>query len=55
VDVNVSFNSPKEGTCLPPDEDEIPENPAAPIYLYLAVKDSGPGLKPDDLNLLFKR
>jgi len=55
VDVNVSFNSPKEGTCLPPDEDEIPENSAAPIYLYLAVKDSGPGLKPDDLNLLFKR
>ena len=55
IDVDASFSAPKEGTCLPPDEDQIPENPAAPIYLYLAVKDSGPGLKPDDLNLLFKR
>ncbi|KIJ50954.1 hypothetical protein M422DRAFT_776871 [Sphaerobolus stellatus SS14] len=55
VDVGVSFNLPKEGTCLPPDEDHIPENPAAPIYLYVAVKDSGPGLQPDDLHLLFKR
>jgi len=36
-------------------EDQIPENPSSPMYLYVAVKDSGPGLKPDDLHLLFRR
>ncbi|KAF8521410.1 hypothetical protein BU17DRAFT_87965 [Hysterangium stoloniferum] len=55
VDVEVSFNPPREETCLPPTVDQIPEDPATIIYLYLAVKDSGPGLKPDDLTLLFKR
>ncbi|GJJ11735.1 hypothetical protein Clacol_005973 [Clathrus columnatus] len=55
VSVDVSFNPPQEGSCLPPLEDQIPDDPAAPIYLYIAVKDSGPGLHPDDLALLFKR
>lgn len=55
VTVDVSFDPPREGTCLPPLEDKIPEDPAAPIYLYISVKDSGPGLHPDDLALLFKR
>jgi len=55
VTVDVSFRPPKEGTCLPPKEDRIPDNPAAPLYLYVAVKDSGPGLKPDDLTVLFQR
>ncbi|KAF8576294.1 hypothetical protein K439DRAFT_1640612 [Ramaria rubella] len=55
VNVEVSFGPPDQGNCLPPSEDEAPDDPAAPIYLYVAVKDSGPGLKPDDLTLLFKR
>lgn len=55
VNVAVSFKQPQDNSCLPPLEDEIPENPSSPMYLYVAVKDSGPGLKPDDLHLLFRR
>lgn len=58
MEVDISFNPPKEGSCLSPAEDEIPDknqDAPAPLYLYVAVKDSGPGLKPEDLALLFKR
>ena len=55
VDVEVSFRHPREGTCIPPLDGEVPDDPLAPLYLYVAVKDFGPGLKPEDLALLFKR
>jgi signal transduction histidine kinase len=55
VDVAVSFTPPERDSCMPPLNDKMPLNPASPIYLYLSVKDSGPGLKPEDLHLLFKR
>ena len=63
--VDISRRAPApDGPCIPPskldgltEEDEIPVDPNVPtkVYLYVAVKDSVPGLKPDDLALLFKR
>lgn len=54
-----SRHAPPNGEpCVPPTEPEIPFSPTelpADIYLYCAVRDSGPGLRPDDLALLFRR
>jgi signal transduction histidine kinase len=57
VTINVSRRAPPEDApCLPPDgpEERLSELPA-PVYLYCTVRDSGPGLRPDDLALLFRR
>ncbi|KAI5119585.1 hypothetical protein M0805_006470 [Coniferiporia weirii] len=63
VNVDVSLREPApDGPCVPPDEptdleNEGPLDPNLPsrIFVFVAVKDSGPGLKPGDLALLFKR
>ncbi|THH05145.1 hypothetical protein EW145_g5011 [Phellinidium pouzarii] len=63
VTVDVSRRAPSpDGPCVPPDvsddsEDSAPLDPDSPnqIFVFVAVKDSGPGLKPGDLALLFKR
>jgi len=59
VTVNVSRYAPPENApCIPPPGPEIPlvdlEMPST-IFIYCSVKDSGPGLQPDDLALLFRR
>ena len=56
---DVSFDPPTEGTCVMPG---LPD-PLAPgqlrddmdIYLYVAVKDTGPGLTAKELDMLFQR
>jgi len=54
--VDVSRHAPTDGTCncpadsgvvLPTEVDE-----RVPIYIYVSVRDSGPGLHPKDLELL---
>lgn len=58
VNLELSLDPAKEGLCVPP---PLPVNitfdwsSAKPVYIFVSVKDSGPGLKPDDLALLFRR
>ncbi|KIO32181.1 hypothetical protein M407DRAFT_18753 [Tulasnella calospora MUT 4182] len=60
--LEVSLDPPQANKCiappLPQNVDEIKEKVKSPgtlIYVYVAVQDSGPGLKPGDLTLLFQR
>ncbi|TDL18928.1 hypothetical protein BD410DRAFT_792720 [Rickenella mellea] len=59
VTAEVSRHAPPEGgPCVPPPlENQSPIEPhvETPVYVYVAVRDSGPGLNPDDLALLFQR
>ncbi|KAG8822513.1 hypothetical protein FRC17_009560 [Serendipita sp. 399] len=60
IEVEVSRNPPTDGTCKYPSEraasdDPIPEGERVPIHVYVSVQDSGPGLQPKDLELLFQR
>jgi signal transduction histidine kinase len=56
---DVSFIPPAEGTCALPSSINIPQQlpPAedTPIWLFVSVKDTGPGLGPKELAMLFKR
>ena len=54
---DLSFDPPKEGTCVPPRVTTPPEaiTDDMPIYLYVAVTDTGPGLTEAELELLFQR
>lgn len=55
----VSFRPPEEGTCALPSNIGMPAiTPApedTPIWLFVSVKDTGPGLSPSELAMLFKR
>lgn len=65
VEVEVSRRAPApDGPCVPPnkfygsgeqDEQPIDQKTPSTVFVFVAVRDSGPGLKPDDLALLFKR
>ncbi|KZT38755.1 hypothetical protein SISSUDRAFT_1046495 [Sistotremastrum suecicum HHB10207 ss-3] len=58
VQVDVSFVKPSETTCVVPEDIgdcDVDFTSVNPVYLCVAVKDSGPGLDPGDLALLFKR
>ncbi|KAG8934137.1 hypothetical protein FRC02_010514 [Tulasnella sp. 418] len=64
VFVNVSPRPPAAAPCVPPmlSDNEIEKakerfkvEPWEDVYIYIAVSDSGPGLKPNDLALLFQR
>lgn len=62
VYLEVSLEPPQANKCiappLPQNLDEAKEKlkiPGTLIYVYVAVQDSGPGLKPGDLTLLFQR
>jgi len=55
INVDVSRNPPEDGSCLPPVERDtrpIADGEREPIYVYVSVHDTGPGLKPKDLELL---
>jgi signal transduction histidine kinase len=54
---DLSFEPPAEGTCVMP---ALPDKAPLlkddmPIYLYVAVTDTGPGLTPKELDMLFQR
>ncbi|KAG9051349.1 hypothetical protein FS837_008444 [Tulasnella sp. UAMH 9824] len=62
VYLDVSPDPPQANKCIVPpllanveDVAERVKNPGTLIYVYVAVRDSGPGLKPGDLSLLFQR
>jgi signal transduction histidine kinase len=59
VQYDVSFVPPEEDTCALPASIGIPDNvPVAedtPLWLFVSVRDTGPGLKPNELAILFKR
>ena len=56
VHVDVSRHAPTDGTCNCPAESglDVPigVDGQVPIYVYISVRDSGPGLHPKDLELL---
>jgi len=56
VHVDVSRHAPTNGTCNCPAESglDVPigADEQVPIYVYISVRDSGPGLHPKDLELL---
>lgn len=56
---DLSFEPPADSSCLMP---RLPDPPAPgslkddmPVYLYVAVTDTGPGMTPNELELLFQR
>ncbi|PVF95897.1 hypothetical protein CPB86DRAFT_737923 [Serendipita vermifera] len=61
IAVDVSRHPPdSEVGCLKPEgkeKDLVPfaEGELSPVYIYVSVHDSGPGLKPEDLEILFQR
>jgi hypothetical protein len=59
VQYDVSFVPPAEDTCALPASIGVPGKvPVAedtPLWLFVSVKDTGPGLKPNELAILFKR
>ena len=59
VRYDVSFLPPTDDTCALPSSIGLPQViPAAedtPIWLFVSVRDTGPGLGPKELAMLFKR
>ncbi|KAI0035069.1 hypothetical protein K488DRAFT_83402 [Vararia minispora EC-137] len=63
ITLNVSRYAPRKGgPCLPPGVEDPCSPPihndnaeAGSVYIFVSVRDSGPGLQPDDLALLFRR
>ncbi|KAG8766784.1 hypothetical protein FRC12_006659 [Ceratobasidium sp. 428] len=65
VSLEIAFDPPADDSCAPPlisarrasysrSPDPDPPN-SIPVYIYVSVKDSGPGLQKEDLALLFQR
>jgi signal transduction histidine kinase len=58
VTYDVALSEPVPGTCgLPSVEDADVQTPekGGPVWLFVSVKDSGPGLSPEELQRLFLR
>lgn len=56
---NISFVPPADDSCALPSSIALPDNtpPAedTPLWLFISVRDTGPGLGPKELAMLFKR
>ncbi|KAK6907214.1 hypothetical protein I203_101204 [Kwoniella mangroviensis CBS 8507] len=59
VKYDISFNPPAEDTCALPHSIGIPSYLPAeedtPLWLFVSVTDTGPGMSPKELAVLFKR
>lgn len=60
IEVNVSLEPPEPESCHPPPSTKPPIPgfrvvSGKMLYIFVSVSDSGPGLDPEDLSLLFKR
>lgn len=59
IETEVALQPPTDGSCAPPmvtaPYPGYQPPPNTPIYIFVSVTDSGPGLQPEDLTLLFKR
>lgn len=53
--LDVGTVPPVDGTCTKPAEPSAPLSPDSPLYLYTEVADTGPGLRPAELDNLFER
>lgn len=59
--LDIGFEPPPDGQCVkpPPSDDWVPSTPTLaddmPLYLFVAVADTGPGLTPAELDTLFRR
>jgi len=54
MSVNVSPDPPDNG-CLPPPGNSRPVPLDTAVYLYISVRDTGPGMPPDEQCVLFQR
>lgn len=54
IKFEVSASPPVDESCLCPPSTE-PILPGRPCWIYGAVSDSGPGLAPEELSMLFRR
>lgn len=65
VMLEIALDPPADETCTPPPlsakrlgSERSPESESGsdpPVYIYVSVQDSGPGLQKEDLALLFQR
>ncbi|QRV89873.1 response regulator receiver [Ceratobasidium sp. AG-Ba] len=64
VSLEIALDPPADNTCAPPlilsgrpahSRSPESESGTTPVYIYVSVKDSGPGLQKEDLALLFQR
>lgn len=59
VTYDVSFVPPADDTCALPSSiglpDQVPPQEDTPMWLFVSVRDTGPGLGPKELAMLFKR
>jgi signal transduction histidine kinase len=58
VTYDVALTKPEQHTCGLPNDPDSYSTPAAlgsPVWLYVSVKDTGPGLSPTGLKRLFLR
>lgn len=58
VALDVALNPPVDESCAYPTDTPTPippEQDNAPVYIYMSIQDSGPGLQQEDLALLFQR
>jgi signal transduction histidine kinase len=58
VTLSAALTPPADESCLPPPlqgQSERPHESGSTVYIYMSVKDSGPGLQQEDLALLFQR
>jgi signal transduction histidine kinase len=54
IKIQVSARPPADESCICPSSSE-PIRPGEPCWIYGAVEDSGPGLAPEELSMLFRR
>ncbi|QRV75488.1 protein-histidine kinase [Ceratobasidium sp. AG-Ba] len=59
VAVDVALDPPSDHSCVPPENDppviQSYDHADVPVYVYVSIQDSGPGLQKEDLALLFQR
>ena len=58
VKYDVSFVPPADDTCACPEDiglNKVPPDEDTPMWLFVNVRDTGPGLGPKELEQLFKR
>ncbi|KAJ9104138.1 hypothetical protein QFC19_004122 [Naganishia cerealis] len=55
LDIDISPYAPSDNTCLRPTQQWTSEDAGNDLYIYVSVKDTGPGLTEASLHKLFKR
>lgn len=53
--MDIALDPPADGTCAMPRTVPTPLPVDTPVYLYVSVKDTGPGMRPEEQRVLFQR